>query len=153
MLVDAQGYVKLCDYGLSKFLPLGERTRTHVGTLAYIPPEHLNGDSYDHSTDLWSLGVTVYEMAYGITPFEPSEHSGGDGDDPSNPGGRDEWRSATERNIRTAHLRFPGEVPHRRARREGRGSAVVAAWEDTTCAPRRAAALARPVAPAHRRST
>ena len=39
MLVDSQGYVKLCDYGLAKFLPLGQRTTTFLGTLAYIPPE------------------------------------------------------------------------------------------------------------------
>jgi len=39
LLVDAQGYVKLCDFGLVKFLPLGARTCTVLGTLAYLPPE------------------------------------------------------------------------------------------------------------------
>ena len=42
LLIDGQGYLKLCDYGLSKFLKAGERTSTHLGTLAYIPPEQVN---------------------------------------------------------------------------------------------------------------
>lgn len=42
LLIDSQGYMKLCDYGLSKFLKAGERTSTHLGTLAYIPPEQVN---------------------------------------------------------------------------------------------------------------
>jgi len=41
LLIDGQGYLKLCDYGLSKFLKVGERTSTHLGTLAYIPPEQV----------------------------------------------------------------------------------------------------------------
>ena len=40
-LLDARGYVKICDYGLSKFLRQGDRTRTWLGTLAYIPPEQV----------------------------------------------------------------------------------------------------------------
>jgi serine/threonine protein kinase len=41
-LIDGRGYLKLCDYGLSKFLKLGERTNTYLGTLAYIPPEQVS---------------------------------------------------------------------------------------------------------------
>ena len=72
-LIDGEGYVKLCDYGLSKFLPLGSRTSTFLGTLAYIPPEMITGEQYDHSVDLWGLAVTLHEMVTGTTPFEPNE--------------------------------------------------------------------------------
>ena len=41
MLLDGEGYVKLCDFGLSKFLSLGERTATIVGTPAYQSPEQV----------------------------------------------------------------------------------------------------------------
>jgi serine/threonine protein kinase len=41
-LIDGRGYLKLCDYGLSKFLKPGERTSTYLGTLAYIPPEQVS---------------------------------------------------------------------------------------------------------------
>lgn len=96
ILLDDSGYVKLCDYGLSKFLPIGERTNSFVGTLAYLPPYMIDREPYGHSCDLWSLGITAYECLYGRTPFDPLNLL----DDKT-------WKVEIQKNIRTAQLVFP----------------------------------------------
>jgi len=70
LLIDSSGYVKVCDYGFSKELPIGGRARTFTGTYAYLSPELCRRESYDHGVDVWTIGVTIYEMVYGRTPFE-----------------------------------------------------------------------------------
>jgi len=97
--VDAQGYAKLCDYGLSKFMAVGETTKTFLGTAAYLSPEQVREDPYDHQIDIWGLGVSTYEMAYGFTPFEPKGMLSDD-----------EWRAGTKKNISSASFTLTAEV-------------------------------------------
>ena len=78
VIVTAKGQVKLLDFGLALLCTGGEaspETRSltdlgHVvGTLAYMSPEQLLGKESDERSDLYSLGVLLYEMATGKLPF------------------------------------------------------------------------------------
>jgi len=67
--------VLLCDYGISKQLASMTRNyMSHVGTHCYTAPEILNDEIYNYKCDLWSLGITIYQMYTRELPYEaPSE--------------------------------------------------------------------------------
>lgn len=87
IMLRPDGYVKILDFGLAK---LTEKTQeimpsqfeigesrlakttpgTIMGTVAYMSPEQAEGLAVDERTDIWSLGVIIYEMATGNLPFE-----------------------------------------------------------------------------------
>jgi len=73
VLLDNNGHLKLIDFGLSKWLPLGVRTYTLCGTLHYMAPEVFQpqsiGQGYTHSVDWWSLGVLLFALLEGQLPF------------------------------------------------------------------------------------
>lgn len=72
VLLDIEGHIKLTDYGMCKEgLGKGEKTSTFCGTPNYIAPEMLRGEDYGFSIDWWALGVLMYEMMAGRSPFEP----------------------------------------------------------------------------------
>ena len=71
------GTVKILDFGLSRFVHQERFTAPHkiMGTLSYMPPEQLAGESVDYRADIWALGVVLYEMAVGHSPFKQATQS------------------------------------------------------------------------------
>jgi len=71
VLLDSEGHIKLTDYGMCKEgLRPGDTTSTFCGTPNYIAPEMLRGEEYDWSVDWWALGVLMFEMLAGRSPFD-----------------------------------------------------------------------------------
>ncbi|XP_059495852.1 serine/threonine-protein kinase N2 isoform X1 [Stegostoma tigrinum] len=70
LLLDTEGYVKIADFGLCKEdMGYGERTSTFCGTPEFLAPEVLTDTSYTRAVDWWGLGVLIYEMLVGESPF------------------------------------------------------------------------------------
>uniref|UniRef100_H3CBN3 protein kinase C n=1 Tax=Tetraodon nigroviridis TaxID=99883 RepID=H3CBN3_TETNG len=70
LLMDADGFVRIADFGLCKEgMGHGDRTSTFCGTPEFLAPEVLTESSYSRSVDWWGLGVLLYEMLVGESPF------------------------------------------------------------------------------------
>jgi serine/threonine-protein kinase len=71
IIVTGSNLVKIMDFGLAKLAGQSMMTQmgTTIGTINYMSPEQTRGDEIDQRTDLWALGVVLYEMLTGKSPF------------------------------------------------------------------------------------
>jgi eukaryotic-like serine/threonine-protein kinase len=80
IMITPQGEVKLLDFGLALGGPLGApdqrltTTGALVGSMHYIAPEHIAGEPHDARSDIYAVGVTLYEMITGRLPIEGTTH-------------------------------------------------------------------------------
>ncbi|TFK71279.1 Pkinase-domain-containing protein [Pluteus cervinus] len=77
VLCNSQGQIKICDFGVSGEL-INSIADTFVGTSTYMSPERIQGAQYTVKSDVWSLGISLIELALGRFPF--SESSSDDSD-------------------------------------------------------------------------
>uniref|UniRef100_A0A8C1UXK4 protein kinase C n=1 Tax=Cyprinus carpio TaxID=7962 RepID=A0A8C1UXK4_CYPCA len=70
LLMDSDGFVRIADFGLCKEgMGHGDRTSTFCGTPEFLAPEVLTDSMYTRAVDWWGLGVLIYEMLVGESPF------------------------------------------------------------------------------------
>lgn len=70
ILVSDSGQVKVTDFGIAKAANSNTVTSTAIGSVHYISPEQAKGKYCDEKSDIYSLGITMYEMATGQVPFD-----------------------------------------------------------------------------------
>ncbi|PGH34468.1 STE/STE7/MEK1 protein kinase [[Emmonsia] crescens] len=77
VLVNSRGNIKLCDFGVATET-VNSIADTFVGTSTYMAPERIQGGAYSVRSDVWSVGLTIMELAVGRFPFDATDSAAGD---------------------------------------------------------------------------
>ncbi|HIQ06261.1 MAG TPA: serine/threonine protein kinase, partial [Anaerolineae bacterium] len=73
MMLLPDGTVKVLDFGIAAIIAAGQKAKTRIGTVEYMPLEQFNGQA-DHRSDIYSLGASLYEMLTGQLPPKLALH-------------------------------------------------------------------------------
>jgi serine/threonine kinase 32 len=69
ILLDAEGHAHLTDFNVASHYSLSKPLTSVAGSMAYIAPEVVARKGYTYTPDWWSLGVTAYELVFGVRPY------------------------------------------------------------------------------------
>ncbi len=69
VLMGSDGYIMMADFGFTCRMLHSQRTYSQVGTTEYMAPELINNSGYNQCADYWSIGILIYELLVGNTPF------------------------------------------------------------------------------------
>ena len=72
IFVTEDGQIKLGDFGIARFATQVSGTASLIGTPAYLSPEQIKGEMQDHRSDIFSVGIVLYQLATGVRPFDGS---------------------------------------------------------------------------------
>ena len=73
MIISSDGKVKLADFGIARVVSTETMSQEAMGSVHYISPEHAQGKATDARSDLYSLGICLYELVTGTVPFDGTE--------------------------------------------------------------------------------
>ena len=72
ILLNENNNIKLCDFGSCVQIQENEKRNTICGTFEYMSPELLKQEKYNFNVDIWALGILLFEMLHGKSPFKPN---------------------------------------------------------------------------------
>ncbi len=69
ILITKEGEIKICDFGICKFLDYNKVTNTSIGTPFFMSPEQMTQQYYDYKIDVWGIGCVLFYLIYNRYPF------------------------------------------------------------------------------------